>query len=307
MPGQYLMTPAISSFRAIVVFYGSGETVPDRKQTSKKGAGRQPMPRTTELPTFIWINSESIRHQLEPASSAGLDVPLVYLPPLNGLISIAESVISSKSLSTRRTGYRTRPPLSRIPLEEVDLLASCFEHDLAPLLAEYRQIRAGTASKITFEHLWFLFSSGDIVVAQDGGSIQAHRVSKVSGGQIVLPESDGGYSGLPIRSVGAALAHPRRRYEEVAVECFYYYSDGELVGPTKCQFTIEHDDGEISIDSLPIFPLRFMDTKEEIQQSLAEWGSKYMKLTGVSHMYYEGITAREPEEVRDGPVLFPPN
>jgi hypothetical protein len=38
---------------AIVVFYSSGETVPDRKQTSKKGGGRQPMPGTTELPMFI--------------------------------------------------------------------------------------------------------------------------------------------------------------------------------------------------------------------------------------------------------------
>jgi hypothetical protein len=91
------------------------------------------------------------------------------------------------------------------------------------------------------------------------------------------------------------------------VECFYYYSDGELVGPTKCQFIIKHYDGEISIDSLPIFPLRFMETKGKIHQSLAERGSKYMKLTGVSHMYYEGITAREPEEVRGAPVLFSPS
>jgi hypothetical protein len=203
---------------AIVVFYSSGETVPDRKQTWKKGGGRQLMPGTTELPTFIWINSESIRLQLEPASSADLDVPLVYLPPFNGLISIAESVITSKARreeSIRRTGYRPRVSsadgtISHISPEEVGLLASCFEYDLAPLVAEYRHIRAGTASKITFEYLWFLFSPGDIVIAQDGGCIRAYQVSKVSSGQIVLPESDGGYSAWPMYSVAAALAHPRR-------------------------------------------------------------------------------------------------
>jgi hypothetical protein len=309
MPELSVDEPRDTELPAMVVIYGPGEYLAHNLPYPRGSDGQQPMSRRTDqLPAFNWINSTSIRLQLEPASGANPDVPVVYLPPFDGLISIAESVFFTRAERHESDGesdYRPgildpRLMLYGIPSEEIRLLASCFEQDLAPLLGEHRKIRAGTASKIIFEHLWFLFSPGDNDVAQDGGCIQAYQVSRVSGGQIVLPESDVGHPNWDnyfVRSLATALTRPRRRYEELVVECFYYYSNSELVGPTKCQFTIKQYDGEISIDSLPIYPLRYLDNQEAIRRSLAGRGSKYMKLTGVSHMYYEWITAREPEEV----------
>ncbi|KAL2825515.1 hypothetical protein BJY01DRAFT_256260 [Aspergillus pseudoustus] len=270
------------------------------------------------LPVSVLINAQYLRYLLEPPTWLDISTPVAHLPPFNGLIPTADfsglrGGREDKAAGDRRGDIQSesgRGPMSwlpdghLVPSQGRDLLMQLFSEDLAPLVNIYRELRALTVRKIAFEHLCFLFAPGDLVTTPEETCIQAYRVAKATGGTLPIAESTRSGGNDNFQDILAPyLTEARQRREDFIIECLYYDSDGELLGPTKCVFKVKPYEGEIPIASLPVVPVRSASARRDVESHIAKRGLRYMKLTSISHMYYEGVTSRESEEVNSEVII----
>lgn len=189
----------------------------------------------------------------------------------------------------------------RILLDGYRALIHLFDTDLYGLVESYRQIQAGTADKLPFSHLWFLFKPGQEIITERP-KYQAYRVLQATGGRKAIGPR--GEKGTGQRSVS-----------DLVVDCFRLDYDGISVGPVPATISIRPYQGTRSITDLPTYPLRWSkDTVhvEKEEKSLSEYledrGRKFEELVQVSHRRYKGLTLREDqlfesfEEVRHIPL-----
>jgi hypothetical protein len=152
-------------------------------------------------------------------------------------------------------------------------------------------------SKENFQHasfadMWHLFKPGDEVVDQQNR--QAYRVLSVTspGHKAVDPWS---------RFKSRSDNDDSEELEPMFIRCVYVDFDGKLLGPVVETFEIDAFDGEKSIYSLPIKPLRFTKI-DGLRQILIERGKKFVGMTSVKHMHCSGVTLDTRDEV-DGQVV----
>jgi hypothetical protein len=263
---------------------------------------------SAQHPVLILINAQGLIQALEGPTGIGATIPLAYLPPFSGLMPILDGVYPASKAEemVRATRLHWLGPGHRISSRWRNLVEELLKVDLARPAQVYQEVRSGIVETIAFDHLWFLFAPGDLVITPGERCNQAYKVAKVTGGQLIIPEitNSGRGNGQSDNNgnlddiLDPYITQARQRYDELVVECFYYDSDGDILGPTKCQFKVKPYDGEIPISSLPIVPLRTVSGHNQMANDLAKRGLKYLQLTNVSHMYYEGVTSREPEEVQ---------
>ncbi|KIA75882.1 hypothetical protein HK57_00324 [Aspergillus ustus] len=311
---------------AIVVIYAGPAPRPGKKWQQKTFLSRAKAALTGKhgpLPVLVLINAQYLRYLLEPPTWLDISTPVAHLPPFSGLIPTADlsgfvegredkAAAGDRTGGDIKSGSDRKPMGSWLPEGYVvpplgrDLLMELFSEDLAPLVSIYRELRSQPLRKIAFEHLCFLFAPGDLVTTPEETCIQAYHVSKATGGTLPIPIAESTRSAADDNFqdiLAPYLTQARQRREDFIIECFYYDSDGELLGPTKCEFKVKPYEGEIPISSLPVVPLRYASARHAKKSLLAERGLKYMQLTRVSHMYYEGVTSRESEEVNSEVII----
>jgi hypothetical protein len=165
--------------------------------------------------------------------------------------------------------------------------------------------------KVSFSDIWHLFKPGEFVISADGK--QVFRVVRVHS-----PPHKGTYP-------WAAYAEPRGKHakpyvEDVTIYCVYIHFDGISLGPVLETFNIKKFDGEKSVTSLEIYPLRFHVLRDlevrtaknkqapefdnlfaakvaDLRQKLIERGKLFVEVTGVKHMYYSGLTVDTRDEI----------
>jgi hypothetical protein len=105
----------------------------------------------------------------------------------------------------------------------------------------------------------------------------------------------------------------KSRYHSLVVYCFYIDFDGKKYGTVKDGFVFRPFEGEVDITSLEAFPIRFLHqrgisvSEEESMQSFVRRGRKFIDMTAVAHMNYDGATLFEPkEEVRAKRIPYYP-
>ena len=96
------------------------------------------------------------------------------------------------------------------------------------------------------------------------------------------------------------------------IDCFYIDFDGTNFGPLPQEFVLEDYEGEVPINSLKVFPIRFDEDPIKTEKSLVRRGRKFVKLANVDHKYYSGRTLREATmlenqgEVGNPGIFIPP-
>lgn len=100
----------------------------------------------------------------------------------------------------------------------------------------------------------------------------------------------------------------KRKYSPLYVYCFYIDFDGSKYGTVTEIFVFKPHDGDVDIRSLEAYPYHFMTTpamglkppehqgEGNKKDKLLERGRKFIDLTTVSHMSYEGLTIGESRE-----------
>ena len=224
----------------------------------------------------------------------------------------AENTFPTQKLDTERVDdTRLR--------DELRCLVTFMDTDLKDIYSVQKDIDKGTRKLIAFDHLWQLFKPG-VVVISGKGQKRAYVVLHVTGGRALQRDSQ-----LAVAKDDAAEGYDAKRREEreayfakypktspFVIDCFYIDFDGTKFGPLPQKFMLEEYEGEVPINSLEVFPIRFDDDPTKTEKSLVRRGRKFVKLANVDHKYYSGRTLREampldiPGEVGSPGFLLPP-
>ena len=228
---------------------------------------------------------KAIEHEIKANSS----------PPEEKTSEIkAENTFQTQKLDTERVdNTRLR--------DELRCLVTFMDTDLKDIYSVQKGLDRGTRKLIAFDHLWQLFKPG-IVVISGKEQKRAYVVLHITGGRALQRESQ-----LAVAKDGAAEGYDAKRREEreayfakypktspFVIDCFYIDFDGTNFGPLPQKFMLEDYDGEVPINSLEVFPIKFDEDPKKTEKSLVKRGRKFVKLANVDHKYYSGRTLREP-------------
>ncbi|XXG93940.1 hypothetical protein Hte_000190 [Hypoxylon texense] len=187
---------------------------------------------------------------------------------------------------------------------------------LEPQVKLYERVRDGSAKKIAFENLWMLFNFNDtiyspvkrghqeVTIIEPGNkpvryytkpkpTPQAYRVIHSTGGVGIYFDPSLDHDSIITReSQGQELStiSVRDQFSQLIVFCFSISFNGEKYTPVEDFFVFKPFEGEVDITSLEGYPLRFHRQGEQISRMLLERGRKFIDMTAISHMTYEGLT-----------------
>ena len=186
--------------------------------------------------------------------------------------------------------------------DQLQCLVDFMDVDMKEIFSIQRRIEGASLTTIAFENLWQLFKPGDLVFS---GTTQkrAYRVLHVTGGRAILDIGDQ----LPIdtrseaqplrsweRHEDQALTYAHSRNTPFVIDAFYIDFDGENFGPVPRRFVIQEYEDEVPINTLHAYPAEFDSQTSETKKELVRRGKKFVKLAGVTHKRYSGLSAREP-------------
>lgn len=171
-------------------------------------------------------------------------------------------------------------------LRDLRCLVEFIDHDLKPTMDV---LKDDSCQKIRFEDLWHIFQPGVEVYAPGYENVkrldtkpyqELYRVSFACNGRPYLSPLAGTDSAMP----------PRYRINSFTIHCYYLDFNGESFGTVTSDFQIAPFEGERSIRSLEIYPLRFAANPSKIRDRLRQRGEKFVEYTTWQHRYCRGRT-----------------
>ena len=129
----------------------------------------------------------------------------------------------------------------------------------------YPMLESGT---ITFNLLWALYKSNEIVYAPTYSTEEVPRAFKVEYANMQKSLVKGEY------------------YE---VEGRYLDYNGTIFGKADCTYTVDHFKGPRKISSLNCFPIRYHRDHEALQEKLIARGKDFVALTGMLYKVQKGM------------------
>ena len=177
--------------------------------------------------------------------------------------------------------------------DHLRLLVNTIDSRLGSLLTLHNAIRDRAIPKISFEHLWYLFRPGDVVVTSRKPH-QAYRVIHVSGGRPLLTTMD------ITRSDRGAEARPALgRHSQVSpfnIDCMKFDFDGEKFGPVQDTIGILEYEEDRMITKLEVYPIGYAEKEVELSKTLLDRGRRFAEYHVFHHKRYEGLSLGEPQE-----------
>lgn len=174
------------------------------------------------------------------------------------------------------------------------------------ILPVSKRLADGTAKKVSFDNLWYLFRPGQTVCAPSGNQAaevrnasviaglpatgrmyqRAWTVVSVSGGRMNLEDH------FQQMDLGGGRVRFKPRPQAFEVMCYYVDFDGERYAPYGFNFSIRHFEGEKDITSLPIFPWSYMADGGKLKEDLISRGKSLVDILqgGPKHLHYLGST-----------------
>ena len=184
--------------------------------------------------------------------------------------------------------------------DELRCIVEFMNEDMKDIFRVQRQIEAGTLRKIAFDYLWLLYKPGDVVISTTEQN-RAYIVIHVTGGRaldrtakVTVPELSNSYFAKEQQQEKEAYLAKHPKTTPVAIDCFYIDFDGTNFGPLPKKFVLAEYEGEVPIDSLEVYPLRFDDNAQQKEKALVKRGKRFVKLARVDHKFYSGKTLKEP-------------
>jgi hypothetical protein len=185
---------------------------------------------------------------------------------------------------------------------QLKCLVQFMDEDMREIFFIKKKIADGSLGTISFDYLWLLYEPGDLIFSGVNQQ-RAYRVLHVTGGRAILdigdqPSTNNRSAVHPVRSWEQhedqpfSFAHSRNT--PFFIDAVYIDFDGDNFGPVPRRFVIQEYEGAHAIDSLPAFPAKFAKNADDIERTLIRRGKRFVKLAGVSHKKYAGLSAREP-------------
>ena len=225
----------------------------------------------------------------ESAPSGDVQVSEEVEPKVNDATENVNMGQKSKDLSDSLEAYR-----------DLRCLIEFIDRDIRPTIDYYA---SGSATKVRFLDLWYLFTPGELVYEPMKHKTEQKSVREAQ------PESGGKAEQAQrtqtvykfTRSVGARPflegssdknppASIRDKFDFFGLALYYIDFQGSDFGPLLRVATIWPFEGEVDITSLDVYPLKYAPDNAQIQERLIQRGSKYRSLTVVRHMEYNGPT-----------------
>ena len=231
--------------------------------------------------------------KLEPTSDT---IPLLESPPKLQETDADSTVVDTSSTEDQVNWKRIK--------EELSCLVNFMDTDLGEIFRVKRMIHERTLSEISFEHLWLLYTPGDLVFSEgrdeERSNAQAYFVLHVTGGRPILDDTDSSEVDLFNISSSVGDVHIEDDFLDTSyiitpfvVDCFYLDTDGRTIGPRPKRFIMSPYAGTRPVKSLPIYPL----TREEWDKTcLVQRGRKFVKCHQTQHLRYSGSSLIELED-----------
>ncbi|KAI0427951.1 hypothetical protein F5Y09DRAFT_314758 [Xylaria sp. FL1042] len=228
---------------------------------------------------------------------------IVFLRPFKFFVTYEEDIKQSlKALEQNLDGHShttTQPEDPKKTFSDKDLLldlkllVNFIDEDLKPTLDLRRKINEGTAADIEYEDLWHLFKCGDVVSVESDKS-HAYKVLSFMGGRDILVDRLTENQQVPPDVDG------------FMIDCLSIIFDGIKYVPQLKTFSIRPFVGSRPITSLPIYPLRFDNDKENLRRDMIAKGRQYLEVTipPQSHRHLLGSTLDEPPHDIDSQVII---
>lgn len=226
-------------------------------------------------------------------------------PPSDTHVKETGNVADKEQIAKELSATDTKAAADTRLRDQLRCLIRFMDYDMKEIFDVKRKLADGSLRTIAFQHLWQLYSPGDVIfTSEQDTNRRAYRVLHVTGGRAILDSDDqppgdsARTSSGPIRSwerhgdQGIAYAHSKNT--TFIIDCFYIDFDGQNFGPVPRRFVIPEYEGEKDIDSLPAFPAKFDQNCKETEKMLTKRGKRFVKLAGVTHKRYLGMSAREP-------------
>ncbi|MCJ1385115.1 hypothetical protein MMC17_008234 [Xylographa soralifera] len=166
----------------------------------------------------------------------------------------------------------------------------CLVHFLHVTLKDIMEVRqriqAGDLTAISFDHLGYLFSTGEQIISTEPKE-QLYRVLQVFGRKRFV-END-----VPSRDEVDTAYNPRAKISDLIIDAFYIDFDGKKFGAVPKRIVISPYDGLRNVVSLKAYPLRFHPLRAEVGEKLTARGGKFVKSIQDMHKKYSGLTTQE--------------
>ncbi|KAF5578259.1 TOB3 (member of AAA-ATPase family) [Fusarium pseudocircinatum] len=179
-------------------------------------------------------------------------------------------------------------------LDDLNRLVEFIDHDLEDKLA---YLASDQCTKVVWSDIWHLFKPGDFVVSKD--EKQAYRVIQVKYATHSMKPPTG-------RNLWMSEAKAKLEDSPITIQCVFLDFDGERIGPVTQTIDIHRYEGERSIRSLPIVPLRRAKTRS-LKDTLIKRGSMFIEACDPQRrgipMHYSGLSLETQEEIDSQVVI----
>lgn len=181
-------------------------------------------------------------------------------------------------------------------------------------LTTLKNLKGLTQTQISFEQLWMLFESGMDVYCRsrkgghkflDSAEMRTDRLWTPQAFRIVSTMGGGRLQTLLHRRLEKAFAvetvstSTRDCFAEFSLQCYYIEYAGTGWQPVLDNIVLKPFDGLMDVADLEAYPIHFRSQlKESVDpfQDLLGRGRKYVKMTEICHLRYEGPTVGDSSE-----------
>ncbi|KAG5765321.1 hypothetical protein H9Q72_006618 [Fusarium xylarioides] len=179
-------------------------------------------------------------------------------------------------------------------LDDLNRLVEFMDHDLEDKLT---YLASDECTKVVWSDIWHLFKPGDFVVSKD--EKQAYRVIQVKYATHSMKPPTG-------RNLWMSEAKAKLDDSPITIQCVFLDFDGERIGPVTQTIDIHRYEGERSIRSLPVVPLRRAKTRS-LKETLIKRGSMFIEACDPQRrgipMHYSGLSLETQEEIDSQVVI----
>ncbi|KAF4957444.1 hypothetical protein FGADI_3080 [Fusarium gaditjirri] len=179
-------------------------------------------------------------------------------------------------------------------LDDLNCLVDFINHDLDDKLA---YLASDECTKVVWSDIWHLFKPGDFVVSKD--EKQAYRVIQVKYATHSMKPPTG-------RILWMSEAKAKLDDSPITIDCVFLDFDGERIGPVTQTIHIHRYEGERSIRSLLIVPLRRAKTLN-LKEALIKRGSMFIEACDPQRrgipMHYSGLSLETQEDIDSQVVI----
>ena len=203
--------------------------------------------------------------------------------------------------------------------EQLRCLVNFMDTDMRDIFDVKRQITNNTLEEIAFEHLWLLYSPGDLVYSfknlENTSTYQAYRVLHVTGGRLILDTTNASNfkpaydrtwddeSKNEEKAVDAIRSSPSNKTPFI-LDCFSIDSDGNRLGPKPRRIIIPTYSGKRKVQALELCPSLLHPQHETVRQTMIERGQRFTQIAHGTHKRYSGSTLREDRELWEASLNY---